>query len=373
MFRVPLHIVVSTLGQSPVPLFPDQASRQAQSVDLLYFALLIFSGLVVLTVLILVLYFGIRYRASADVDRRGRILRTLPFEMTWIVMFTVVGLALFTWAAGVYFNLQRPPKDAATIYVVGKQWMWKLRHPSGPEEINTLHVPVGEPIKLVMTSQDVIHSFYVPAFRVKQDVLPQQYTTMWFTPSKPGTYHLYCAEYCGAEHSEMTGQVIVMRPNEYEQWLSSQGGQAVGATPGTPQAPMYVEGANVFNQFNCGACHTRDSQKRAPRLDGIFGRPVRLQNGETVIADAQYIRESIFRPNAKISAGYDQPSLMPTYRGQINEKQLQALVRFIQSLRDGWPPRDNQATTPGSKTRPATQADARATDKQETVDDQETP
>jgi cytochrome c oxidase subunit 2 len=217
--------------------------------------------------------------------------------------------------------------------------MWKTYQPNGREEIDALHIPVGVPIKLVMTSQDVIHSFYIPDFRVKQDVLPERYTTMWFTATKPGRYRIRCAQYCGTDHSVMTGWVEAMVPADYQQWLDAAPAlePTVNGTPGTPIAPMATGINGIFSSAGCIACHVPNSSVRAPRLDGIFDRPVRLVNGQTVSGDEQYIRESILFPNAKISAGYPQPSLMPSYNGQLTEPQLRELVSFIKSIRDGWP------------------------------------
>jgi len=258
----------------------------------------------------------------------------------------VIGLVLFFMSAEVYSDIARPPGDAMPIYVVGKQWMWKISHDPAPgrnearEEINELHVPIGTPVKLIMTSQDVIHSFFVPAFRVKQDVLPSRYTTLWFTATKLGRFRIRCAQYCGNEHADMVGYVTVLSASDYEQWLAAAPAAdkpAIAGTPGTPLAPMAMNTRSTFNSAGCIACHTPTSSVRAPRLDGIYGRPVRLQNGQTVTADDEYIRESILFPNTKISAGYVQPSLMPSYQGQLTEAQLRDLVNFVKSLRDGWP------------------------------------
>jgi cytochrome c oxidase subunit 2 len=335
-----------------VLLFPQQASGYARSVDILYTALLVFSLFVTLTVFWLVVYFGVRYRASSQVNRLGRITHTTPYEVSFIILFVIIGMAIFVWAAALYYHVERPPAQSTTCYVVAKQWMWKIWHPGGQEEINSLHVPAGRTIKLVMTSQDVIHSFFVPAFRAKQDVLPQQYTTLWFKADRPGTYHLYCSQYCGTEHSEMTGQVVVMSPGDYEQWLAGKGGNAIATMPGGENGRMYQAGRTAFTQHGCNACHIRTSDNRAPRLDGIFGRPIRLINGKTVIADEQYIRESILQPNAKISAGYQTPSLMPSYQGQLSEEDLAKLVTFIQSIRNGWP--TPETDTPASNSTPPT-------------------
>lgn len=323
-------------------LFPERASSSAWQVDMLFFALLGFSLLIVLTVMALVIGFAIRYRAgNTAASREGAIRNTLKYESVWVVAFTGIGLGIFGWASWVYFGLQRAPEDATPVYIIAKQWMWKVSHaqPNGPTEIDELHVPVGEAIRLVMTSEDVIHSFYIPAFRIKQDVLPGRYTSTWFQATEPGTYALKCSEYCGTGHAQMDGHVVVMPPDEYQRWLESQPREPAPppAAPGAPGTNMVVDRDLLFTQFGCNACHLKDSAQYAPRLDGVYGGEVHLDNGQTIVADEQYIRESILRPNARISAGYPSPSLMPAYEGQISEAQLQQLVEFIRSLQHGWP------------------------------------
>lgn len=334
----PLALLPAVLAQSEFRLFPRQASRHAAEVDAVYLGLVAFSVFFTLVICLLILYFVARYHAGSSADRRNPITKTVRYEILWVSVPLVFALGLFTWAAKGYIEYAQPPEDARTIYVVGKQWMWKVQHPAGRREINELHVPVGEPIKLVMTSQDVIHDFFVPAFRVKRDVLPDRYTELWFTATEPGVYHLFCAEYCGADHSQMVGRVVAMRPAEFEAWLSP--GVEAGAMPGTPGtlgAPMALRGEGAFYSLGCNACHVPDAAVRAPQLGGLFGGQVRLRNDEIVIADEQYIRESILYPNAKIVAGYEAPSLMPTYKGQISEQQLQEVVEYVKSLEHGWP------------------------------------
>ena len=319
--------------------FIDAGSDNATRVDILFYALLAFSVVVTSILCFLILFYISRYRVGAVVDRTNQTHQPRRLELTWIGIFTAISLVLFGWAAWLYADIERPPTDATAFYIVGKQWMWKAYQPSGREEINALHVPAGRPIKLVMTSQDVIHSFFLPTLRQKQDVLPQRYTTLWFNATVPGTYPLYCSEYCGTDHSKMKGTLVVMTPADYAQWLGGEpsGVDTVNGTPGTPIAPMAQRLQKTFNSAGCVACHVPNSSVRAPRLDGIYGRPVRLANDQTIVADDAYIRESILYPNAKISAGYPQPSLMPPYKGQLTEAQLRDLVEFIKSIRDGWP------------------------------------
>ena len=239
----------------------------------------------------------------------------------------------------IYFKERTAPRGATQIYVVAKQWMWKLQHEEGQREINELHVPVGRDVEMIMTSQDVIHSFYVPAFRIKQDVLPGRYTTLWFRPTRSGTYHLFCAEYCGTQHSGMIGQVVVLEPAQYESWLS--GGLASGS--------LASSGQSIFQQLGCATCHRSDTQGRGPNLIGLFGKPVQLEDGRAVTADENYIRESILNPSAKIVSGFK--PIMPVFQGLVSEEQLNALIAYIKSLNQ--PPAGAAGTpsliSPGTK------------------------
>jgi cytochrome c oxidase subunit 2 len=300
------------------PLWPERASSIAGSVDALFIFLLIVTGLVSLLIFVCLVYFAARYRYRAGVAAE-QIEGSTPLELTWSVIPLFVFLAIFTWGAVVYFKERTPPRDSTEVYVVAKQWMWKLEHAEGQREINELHVPVGRDVKLIMTSQDVIHSFFVPAFRIKQDVLPGRYTTVWFRATKPGTYHLFCAEYCGTQHSGMIGSVVVLAPAQYEAWTSG------GST-----GPLSATGEKVFAELGCGTCHRSDAQGRGPNLQGLFGKQVQLQDGRTVVADENYVRESILDPGAKIVNGYK--PVMPTFQGLLSEEQLNALVAYLKSL-----------------------------------------
>ena len=228
-------------------------------------------------------------------------------------------MVIFFWGAVVYFKGRTPPRDSTEVYVVAKQWMWKLEHAEGQREINELHVPVGRDVKLIMTSQDVIHSFFVPAFRMKQDVLPGRYTVAWFRATKPGTYHLFCAEYCGTQHSGMIGSIVVLEPAQYEAWMSG------GST-----GPLSATGEKIFAELGCVTCHRSDTQGRGPNLQGVFGKPVLLEDGRTVTADENYVRESILDPGAKVVNGFK--PVMPTFQGLVSEEQLNALVAYVKSL-----------------------------------------
>ena len=302
------------------PLFPERASTIAPRVDALYFFLLaiaIFFGLLIAG---LIVYYAVKFHRRSPDAVGARIHGGMVLEVTWTVVPLLITMVIFVWGASVYFAMARPPDETLNIYVVGKQWMWKFQHLDGQREINELHVPVGRAVKLITTSEDVIHDFFVPAFRVKADVLPGRYVTIWFQPTRPGRYHLFCAEYCGTRHSGMIGEVVVMEPNEYETWLS--GGAAEGS--------LASAGAKLFQDLACNTCHRPDAQGRGPVLEGLFGKTVTLQSGETVTVDEAYVRESILTPSAKITAGF-QP-IMPTFQGLVTEEQLLALIEYVKSL-----------------------------------------
>jgi cytochrome c oxidase subunit 2 len=300
------------------PLWPDRASTTAGNVDALYIFLLIVTALMTALIFTAVIYFAARYRRRAGVLAE-QIEGSTPLELTWSIIPLFVFLAIFAWGAVVFFKSRTPPRDSTEVYVVAKQWMWKLEHAEGQREINELHVPVGRDVKLIMTSQDVIHSFYIPAFRIKQDVLPGRYTVEWFRATKPGTYHLFCAEYCGTQHSGMIGSIVVMEPAQYAAWMSG------GAT-----GPLSATGERIFAELGCGSCHRSDTQGRGPNLQGVFGKPVALEDGRTVMADENYVRECILDPGAKRVKGF-QP-IMPTFQGLVSEEQLNALVAYVKSL-----------------------------------------
>jgi cytochrome c oxidase subunit 2 len=302
------------------PFAPERASSLAGEVDALFLFILAITTLFAVGVWIALLYFAIRYRRRSNDDRPPEIHGSLALELTWTIVPLAIMAVMFVWGAKVFFHMNRPPDDAMTVSVVGKRWMWKLQHPTGQREINELHVPRGRAVKLVITSEDAIHSFFVPAFRIKKDAVPGRYNTAWFRATRNGTYHLFCAEYCGTEHSKMIGRVVVMEPEDYQIWLA-------GGPP--PESPL-VAGEKLFTELNCITCHRPDSAGRGPVLVGIFGRPVKLATGDTVVADEAYVRDSILNPAARVAAGY-QP-VMPTYQGQVSEEQLIALIAYIQSL-----------------------------------------
>jgi cytochrome c oxidase subunit 2 len=295
------------------------ASTTAALTDALFTAMLLLCGGVSLLLCGLIVVFSVRYRRGVRVAH-GRPPRNLLWlEVTWTVTPLLVFIGLFAWAARGFIELYRPPADALPVYVVAKQWMWKLQHRNGRREINELHVPLGQPVVLKMTSQDAIHSFFVPAFRVKQDVLPGRYTSLWFTATRLGEYRLFCAEYCGSEHSQMIGRVVVMPVADYGRWLAG----------GTPQPSLAQYGFALFRQLGCSGCHDARSTVHAPLLDGLPGRSVHLQDGRTVVADDNYLRDSILTPGKDVVAGF--APVMPSFAGQVSEEDIQALIAYLHS------------------------------------------
>jgi cytochrome c oxidase subunit 2 len=303
-----------------IPFAPDQASTVAGTVDELYTFLVGLTIFFSVLITALIIFFALKYRRRSEDEYPRPIEGSMKLESVWIVIPFIIVMGIFVWGASVYFAVFRPPEDALDVYVVGKQWMWKFEHPDGQREINELHVPIGRRVKLTMATEDVIHAVYVPAFRLKADVVPGRYTSIWFEPTKPGRYHLFCAEYCGTKHSGMIGWVEVMTPSDYQTWLSG----------GSGEESLAMRGQKVFTNLACNSCHRSDGSGRGPVLDGLFGRTVELEGGQKLVADENYIRESILNPKAKIVAGY-QP-VMPTFQGLVGEEQLLQLVTYIKSL-----------------------------------------
>lgn len=307
---------------TPFSVLPAIASDHAAQVDLL---LGTFTGLVLLLsgpVFILIIAFAIHYRRGRRVNRDHRVSGSLLLETSWAVLPFIAVLFFYAWALKLFINLQEPPAGAYEVQVIGKQWMWKFQHPSGVREINELHVPAGSPVKLIMTSQDVIHSLYVPALRLKQDVVPGRYTTMWFDATKPGTFALRCAEYCGTDHSMMGGRFIAMRGSDHARWLARAGNDPT----------MAARGERLFMRFGCSGCHGTSSPVHAPPLTGLYGAPVPLADGTIAVADDQYLHDSIVQPNRQVARGYR--PIMPAYGAVLNEAQIFQLVAYLKS-RDG--------------------------------------
>lgn len=300
-----------------IPLWPERASTVAGHVDALYVFLIAITVFFTVIVFSMVIGFSIRYRRARN-PIATQIEGSNVLEIFWSAVPLAIAMVIFAWAAVLFFHLERAPKDAMQIYVTGKQWMWKIQHPNGNREINSLHIPVNTNIHLTMISQDVIHDFFVPEFRVKHDVLPNRYTELWFNATKTGTYHIFCAEYCGTKHSGMIGEVIVMEPAQYQAWLAG----GIGGS-------LAQQGEKLFTQYGCITCHSGQSGARGPDLAGVYGSQQKLNDGRTITADDNYVRESILSPQAKIVAGYG--PIMPTFAGQINEENLIALVAFVKS------------------------------------------
>jgi len=302
------------------PFFPQAASEQAAQVDALYFFLVAVTAFFTILIAVLIATFAAKFHRKHDTEVGVPIHGSLALELLWTIIPLGITMVMFVWGAQVFFHMTRPPRGAMEIYVVGKQWMWKAQHMDGAREINELHVPIGRPVKLIMGSEDVIHSFFIPDFRVKADVIPGRLNTLWFTASKAGKYHLFCTQYCGTKHSAMIGWVTAMEPADYQAWLSG------GSTGGT----MADSGAKLFSDLACATCHLENGQGRGPVLKGAYGKPVALQSGQTVVMDDAYIRESILNPQAKIVAGF-QP-MMPTFQGLVTEEQLLQLIAYVKSL-----------------------------------------
>ena len=304
-----------------VPLFPEQASTFAWQVDYLYFYLIIVSVAFTIPIVAAIFFFAIKYREKEKFATPEEMHGSIMLETVWSIIPFVISMTIFLGGAYVFYNQFRIPDDAMEVYVVGKQWMWKLQHETGQREINELHVPVGRNVKLTMTTEDVLHDFSIPAFRTKADVVPGRYTYIWFNATKPGKYHLFCAEYCGLNHSGMGGFVYVMEQDDFAAW---QSGNVSGQTP-------VEQGRDLFeNKLGCASCHAGGPQQRGAKLEGIFNKDVKLVGGQTVVANEAYIRESILNPGGQIVEGF-QP-IMPTFKGQVTEEQIVSLVAYIKSL-----------------------------------------
>ncbi|MBK9166096.1 MAG: cytochrome c oxidase subunit II [Bryobacterales bacterium] len=303
--------------------FPEQASSFASSVDNFYFFMVALSVFFSVAIFLTLVFFSIKFRRKSATEVPAPFHGGMALELTWTVIPFILVMVMFFWSARLYFTIVTPPAEAVEMWVTGKQWMWKIQHLAGNREINELHVPVGKAVRLTMTSEDVLHDFYIPAFRTKMDVLPGRYTQLWFKATKPGKYHLFCAEYCGNQHSGMIGSVYVMEPQDYEAWLAGAAGQGT----------LVERGEKLFAELACNNCHRPDGTGRGPNLEGVFAKAVQLESGQKVTADENYIRESILNPQAKVVAGYQ--GIMPTFQGLVTEDQLVQLIEYIKSLKGG--------------------------------------
>lgn len=308
-----------------IPFWPEHASSYAGEVDILFISLLIVLVLTAGLVFFLLILFAQRYRHNSGADRSGATKKTWRWEVGWTTASLLIFVGLAIWGANLYTRLYQPPADALQIFIVGKQWMWKAEHPGGQREINELHVPLGRDVRLLMASQDVIHSFFIPALRIKQDVVPGRYEQLWFRADKVGRYHFFCAQYCGTDHAHMIGWLTVMEPRAYAAWLRTEGGEA----------SLAQQGAALFRRYGCSGCHEGGGTVRAPALEGLYGSPVPLSDGRVVIADDSYIRDSILLPKKDVVASY-QP-VMPSFAGQISEDDLVKLIAYIESMQPAAP------------------------------------
>jgi len=302
------------------PLFPPEASQLAAQSDALFFFLVLISLVGLTVVVLLIVGFSILYHRKRH-PKAVQIEGSTLLETTWTIIPLGLFLVVFVWGALIYFRVYTPPENAMNIYVVGKQWMWKAEHPGGQHEIDALHIPAGVPIQLTLISQDVFHSFSIPAFRVKREVIPGRYTSVWFQPTQVGTYHLFCSQYCGTDHSQMIGSIYVMKPEDYRAWLqTSSSGRSLAQ-----------DGERLFASLSCNACHNTRPDARGPNLVGVYGSQLTLANGETVTADEAYLRQAILDPAQHVTQGY--APIMPTYQGQVSEDGVIALVEYIRNLK----------------------------------------
>jgi cytochrome c oxidase subunit 2 len=307
-------------------LFPPQASTSAHQVDALFFALILVSLFFIAVVFLPILFFCVKYRRGSSADRSNPSNGSNLVEVGWTTLPTLMGLAIFSWGAVDYFRIERRPSNALDVQVVGKQWMWKVQHAEGKREINELHIPVNRTVALTLISQDVIHSFFVPAFRVKQDVIPGRYTSEWFKPTHTGEYRIFCSQYCGTEHAQMIGRVVVMQSRAYENWLKA----------GEQTESIVRAGERLFHDRGCSGCHAANSKFHAPLLQGLYRNPVPLADGSVVTADDQYLRDSILQPAKQISAGYD--NIMPSFSGHLTEDEIMELIAYVKAIGKQEPP-----------------------------------
>lgn len=315
-----------------VPLFPEQASSVAREVDWLFFFICAVTGSMATLVAVLLIAFSFRFHRRAEDERTPRIMGNDRLEWFWTIAPMFVFLIMFLWGAKLYTSVTIPPADAPEVFVIGKQWMWKIQQLGGEREINDLVIPVDRPIKLILTSEDVIHDFFVPAFRTKVDVIPGRYVQLWFHPTKTGKFHLFCAQYCGTSHARMIGTVVVMERDEYSKWL------------GTATGSLADQGRQLFLKYQCITCHSANSDARAPILEDLYGRTVNLRDGRRVLADDSYLRESILYPEEKVVQGWE--PIMPSFKGQVSEEDLVKLLSYIKSLQPGKTPVRNEDSSP---------------------------
>ncbi len=321
-------------------LFPAEASTIAPWMDALYFFLLAMTVVGVILVGALLFAFSIMYRKEKN-PVATHIEGSTLLEATWTIIPLAIFLVCFVWGALLYFRIYNPPVNAMNIYVVGKQWMWKAEHPGGQHEINALHVPTGKPVQLTMISQDVFHSFSIPDFRVKREVIPGRYSTVWFEATTPGTYHIFCTQYCGTQHSGMIGEVTVLTPDDYDKWTKES----------TSGMSLAQNGERLFASMGCNACHSGTAAARGPNLAGVYGSKLTLTNGSQVLVNDAYLRDAILNPSQHVTAGF--APIMPTYQGQISEDGLIDLVEFIKTMPNNYRVQQTLVTSQSDQTAPA--------------------
>jgi cytochrome c oxidase subunit 2 len=325
---------------------PEQASTFGPKVDPLFWYVNGVGIGITLLVFVVLTFLAIRYRRrSPDDPMPGPMHGNNTLEIAWTVIPLGIVLVMFAWGASVYMAIARPPQDALEIYVVGRQWMWKIQHPEGQREINTLHVPAGVPVRLIITSEDVVHSFGIPSFRTKQDAVPGRYSSSWFQATEPGTYYIFCNQYCGTEHSKMVGKVTVMEPSDYQKWLHENA-----------DGSMALEGRKLFSKLQCITCHGFSAQGRAPALEDLYGRYVNVTDGDKgplrrVLVDDNYLRESILQPAAKVVVGWK--PIMPSFEGQVTPEELNQVIAYIKSLKQGQTPGRVEDTPQPESLKPA--------------------
>ncbi len=322
-------------------LFPREASTIAPYADALYFFLLLITVIGLTLVGALVFGFSIRYR-KANHPVAEQVEGSTLLEATWTIIPLALFLIVFVWGALLYFRIYNQPTNAMNIYVVGKQWMWKAEHPGGQHEINALHVPTGRPVQLTMISQDVFHSFSIPDFRVKREVIPGRYSTVWFQATDPGTYHIFCTQYCGTQHSGMIGEVTVLSPDDYQKWTQAS----------TSGMSLAQNGERLFASIGCNACHSGSAAARGPNLAGVYGSKLKLVNGSEVLVNDAYLRDAILNPSQHLTAGY--APIMPTYQGQVSEEGLIDLVEYIKTLQTNYRVQQTLTTSESNQAAPTT-------------------
>jgi cytochrome c oxidase subunit 2 len=327
------------LGQ--FKLLPDQASTYAEKVDGLGGFLVTVTVIMSTVIALLVIIFAVKYRRrTPDEVPATRVEGALRLELFWTITPLVILMIIFFWGMRLYMDWAQPPENSMEVFVVGRQWMWHLQHAGGQREINQLHVPVGRPVKLTMISQDVIHSFFVPDFRVHMDVLPGRYTTTWFQATMTGRFNLFCSQYCGTNHSVMIGEVVVLEEKDFATWLRSNANDSLAD-----------RGRKLFQKLQCVTCHTGAGGGRGPSLEDLYNTWAALQDGGRMLVDRSYLRESILSPDAKIVAGY-QP-IMPSFKGLVNEEEMVQLIAFLESLHRGQTPSRVESSEPPAVAVPA--------------------